>query len=642
MVLLVEHERVVANDLERTLAALGYDVTASVASAAAAIHAAETRRPDLVLMDVHVNGLQDGVEAARVLRTRFELPIVFVTDSADAGTVGRVGPIEPYGYLVKPIRTDDLRVAVDIALHKHDVESRLRDSERRLMAVLESAGEGIVIADEQGTCVVFNATAERILGIGATDALPTEWAERYGVFADDKVTPVPAHELPLVRALRGESSDGVELFVRNAKVPEGVFVSLTGRPLRDARGDLRGGVVTFSDVTEKRAQSEALRVRDEMLMRSQKVEAVGRVAGGIAHDFSNVLTIVTAACERLQDQIAVSGQSGSREIDMILRNCERAASMVRQLLAFSRQQTLAPRPIDMGRLVGSAGELLHQLLGEQIQLEIEVAPGLHAVEADPGQIEQVLMNLAINARDAMPDGGTLRVRLQTVSIDEGYAQNHSPQPAGRYVLVTVSDTGHGMDKATKERAFEPFFTTKDAHHGSGLGLSTVYGIVKQSGGYVWIDSEPGEGTLISVYLPPTSAAPVEVDTPRPRTNRVVTQKTVLLTEDEDDVRELIQDMLASQGFEVLAARNPADAMARASSFEGTIDLLLTDVVMPGGSGRDLALEMKASRPAMKVLYISGYPEHGSAQGSVLEPGAPFLPKPFTRELLLRKIRDLLT
>jgi CheY-like chemotaxis protein len=355
-----------------------------------------------------------------------------------------------------------------------------------------------------------------------------------------------------------------------------------------------------------------------------------------------VLTIVTAACERLQDQVVASGHSGSREIDMILRNCERAASMVRQLLAFSRQQTLAPRPIDMGRLVGSAGELLHQLLGEQIQLEIQVAPGLHAVEADPGQIEQVLMNLAINARDAMPHGGTLRVRLQTVSVDEGYAQNHSPQPAGRYVLVTVSDTGHGMDKATKERAFEPFFTTKDAHHGSGLGLSTVYGIVKQSGGYVWIDSEPGKGTLISVYLPPTSAAPVEVDTPRPRTNRVVTPKTVLLTEDEDDVRELIQDMLASQGFEVLAARDPADAKARASSFDGTIDLLLTDVVMPGGTGRDLALEMRASRPTMKVLYISGYPEHGSPPGSVLEPGAPFLPKPFTREVLLRKIRDLLT
>jgi PAS domain S-box-containing protein len=282
-VLLVEDERIVAKDLERTLKALGYDVTASVASATAAIHAAETRRPDLVLMDLHNNGLRDGVEAARVLRTRFELPIVFVTAFADAGTGERVSAIEPYGYLVRPIKADELRVAVEMALHKHDVESRLRDSERRLMAVLESAGEGVVVADEQGRFVVCNATAERILGIGATGARSGEWSARYGVFAEDKVTPVPARELPLVRALRGESSDQVQLFVRNARVPDGVFVSMTGRPLRDERGDLKGGVVTFSDVTEKRAAAEALRVREEMLARSQKVEAVGRVAGGIAH-----------------------------------------------------------------------------------------------------------------------------------------------------------------------------------------------------------------------------------------------------------------------------------------------------------------------------------------------------------------------
>jgi CheY-like chemotaxis protein len=263
------------------------------------------------------------------------------------------------------------------------------------------------------------------------------------------------------------------------------------------------------------------------------------------------------------------------------------------------------------------------------------------VEADPGQIEQVLMNLTINARDAMAGGGRLHVSLENVTLDPRFAEAHPPQPPGPYVLLQVVDTGHGMDADARLRAFEPFFTTKDPSQGGGLGLSTVYGIVKQSGGYVWIESEPKHGTTVSVYLPTTTARPVEAPAPRQRAQGAVSQRTLMLTEDETDVRELLQEMLTAQGFEVIAACDPADALAQAAAFKGTIHLLLTDVVMPGGTGRDLARLMTASRPAIKVLYMSGYPEHGAAPGSVLEHGAPFLSKPFTREQLLQKIRDVL-
>ncbi len=381
---------------------------------------------------------------------------------------------------------------------------------------------------------------------------------------------------------------------------------------------------------------------DELLVQSQKMEAVGRLAGGIAHDFSNVLTVITQACERLRDRIE-AGIASTTEIDMILRNTERAASLTRRLQAFSRQQVLAPRPLDLGRLVNSASELLEQFIGEDIHLSIEIAPDLRPVEADPVQIQQVLMNLAINSRDAMKDGGWLRFRAWNVTVDQLFSETHPPMKPGDWVLLEVSDTGHGMDANTKGRAFEPFFTTKDPVRAGGLGLSTVYGIVKQSEGFVWIDSVLGHGTSISIYLPPTDRPVVEAEVKKPAAKKRGVKKyaTILLTEDEDDVRELLGDMLGSQGFKVLPAANGAEALTRAAEFDGTIDLLLTDVVMPGGTGRDLARQLTAVRPGLRVLYMSGYPEHGAAPGSVLEPGVPFIPKPFTRDVLLEKIRELL-
>jgi two-component system, cell cycle sensor histidine kinase and response regulator CckA len=285
--------------------------------------------------------------------------------------------------------------------------------------------------------------------------------------------------------------------------------SLRTLELFASRMSLGGGatyvVLQWRDVGERRRTEEILKQRDEMLRRAQRMESVGRLAGGIAHDFNNVLMVITAACERLCDQVADA--SARRQIDRILRHSARAASLVRQLLAFSRQQQLSPRSTDLGQLIRQTSELIREFIGDHVQLNIDISPDLSPVKVDPGQIEQVLMNLAINARDALSEGGQLKVSARNVVIDEAFARDHPPQPAGAYALVRVSDTGHGMAPNVRERAFEPFFTTKATSRGSGLGLSTVYGIVKQSGGYIWLESEPGCGTTFDIFLPPTTESP---------------------------------------------------------------------------------------------------------------------------------------
>jgi PAS domain S-box-containing protein len=593
----------------------------------------EERPPLVILLDVN---LPDGNGLEWLARNRGRIDASVIVLTSIAGYAAGPDIVEgAQDFLVKSeVDPEQLARVLQYAADRERARRELVHSREYFQSLIEQARDLITVVDEHGVILYQSPGTRRLLGIPAE-----EFVGRSLFSLVDQ--PQAARGLALLQSvLDGRDEVPTGEFTLRRRDGAVRYVDVVASQIAPQDG-VRRIVLNTRDVTERKRAEEQLRVRDDMLVRAQKMEAVGRLAGGIAHDFSNVLTIITAACERLHDRVA-AGSESEHDIERIFRNCERAAALVRQLLAFSRQQRLAPQPIDLGGLVGRAADLLQPFIGEQILLDIDVAPGAHVVEADPVQIEQVLMNLAINARDAMPQGGRVVVRVSRVTVDEAFAADHQPQPPGDYVLLEVRDSGHGMDRATREKAFEPFFTTKDAALGTGLGLSTVYGIIKQSGGYVWIDSEPGRGTNVNVFLPPTTATPVPLEPPKRRPARKSTRKTVLLTEDEDDVRELIAEMLSEHGFDVLSARNPADALARASSFKGTIDLLLTDVVMPGGNGRDLARALTASRPRTKVLYISGYPEHGAQPGSVLEPGAPFLAKPFTRDLLLQKIRDLLT
>src|SRR5437867_8211074 len=391
---------------------------------------------------------------------------------------------------------------------------------------------------------------------------------------------------------------------------------------------------------ERKRAEEALRQSEARLRQAQKMEAVGRLAGGVAHDFNNLLTVITSYSDLLLEDLG-SDDPKHDDVAQIRKAADGAAVLTRQLLAFSRQQVLEPKVLDLKATVASTEKLLQRLIGEDVRLTTSLAPDLGAVKADPGQLEQVIINLAVNARDAMPAGGRLTIEAANMEMDDVYVRSHAPARPGRYVMLAMSDTGIGMDEQTKARIFEPFFTTKESGKGTGLGLATVYGIVKQAGGFIWVYSEPGRGSSFKVYLPRVDepVAPA-IARPAPAEPRRGTE-TVLVAEDAPSVRLVTRQVLERYGYTVLEAPTGDIALRLAAKHHGPIHLLLTDVVMPGLSGRQLAEQLAQLRREMKVLYVSGYGESAVVHHGILESGVAYLQKPFTPETLARRVRDAL-
>ncbi len=405
------------------------------------------------------------------------------------------------------------------------------------------------------------------------------------------------------------------------------------RVVRDETGRIRQLRGVMVDVTEHQQLEEEFR-------QSQKMEAVGRLAGGVAHDFNNLLTIISGYAQLAQDFLAPDHLLRPY-IDEILKAGDRASALVRRLLAFTRRQSMEPQILDLNSVIKGTEKMLRRLIGEDIEVETVLPADLGTVRSDPAQLEQVLINLSVNARDAMPNGGKLLIETGNVELDESYAQIHAAVTPGLYVMLAVSDTGLGMDAHTRAHMFEPFFTTKEKGKGTGLGLATVYGIIKQSGGNIWVYSEPGMGTTFKIYLPRVVAA---VEAPPPmliRTSQPHGSETILLVEDEDGIRSLVLGILRGRGYTVLEAGRPMEALEISKKFEGHIHLLFTDVVMPQMSGREVAAKISAARPHTKVLYMSGYTDHAIAHHGVLNPGVPFLQKPFTPDALTQKVREVL-
>jgi two-component system, cell cycle sensor histidine kinase and response regulator CckA len=409
-----------------------------------------------------------------------------------------------------------------------------------------------------------------------------------------------------------------------------IDVEIATHPIR--YGGHEAALAVIMDSTGRRHLEEQLR-------QAQKMEAVGMLAGGVAHDFNNLLTIINGYSQVILNNLRPEDPN-RHAAEQIMKAGDRAAGLTRQLLAFSRRQVLQPRVLDLNTLVTSLGNMLQRLIGEDIDLRLVLRSDLGRINADPGKLEQVLMNLAVNSRDAMPKGGILTIETANVLLDEQYAASHMAVKSGPYILVAVSDTGCGMDEATRSHLFEPFFTTKAAGKGTGLGLSTVFGIVKQSGGSLEVYSEPDRGTSVKVYLPRIDQ-PVALEAEkRGRAGKRATE-TVLLVEDDEMVRNLVRETLAREGYKVMDAPGPIEARRIAGEFRGAIHLLVTDVVMPKGGGRELADGLCRRRPGLRVLYMSGYTDNAVVANGIFEKEVSFLQKPFTPAALTAKVREVL-
>lgn len=529
-------------------------------------------------------------------------------------------------YLVKETLIPELlRKTLRYVTEYKRAESTARQSEQRFHELFENAKDILFTLDLEGRITSLNKSAEEVMG----------WPRSETLQRNIKNFVAPEHFNlcgQMMRCILNE--EPLQHFEISMLRKDGqrVLLEISARLIR-SNGEKAGVQGIARDVTERRQL-------ENTVQQSQKLEAIGRLSGGLAHDFNNLLCVIVGHAEMLLERLEPTN-TAINNITQIRKAADSAASLTRQLLAFSRKQVFHPKTLDLSAIVVETEKLVRPLIGENIELFTALNPTLGNVRVDPVQIEQVLVNLILNARDAMPQGGRLTIETATVHLEEEQESKRSLIPAGSYVMFAVTDTGCGMDEETQSRIFEPFYTTKELGKGTGLGLATVYGIVKQSGGFIWVCSELGRGTTFKVYLPRVENRVTPLRSSKRQTNVCKGTETVLLVEDAEPPRALIKEFLKDSGYMVLEAENGSEAIRIASDFRGPIHLLLTDLVMPGMGGQQLAEQLRRIRPATKVLFMSGYPNHSLAQSGIPAVGVVFLEKPFTREILSRKARQIL-
>jgi two-component system cell cycle sensor histidine kinase/response regulator CckA len=631
-IMVVEDESIVAEDMKAMLEGFGYGVPAVAFTGEEAVKKALDTQPDLVLMDVVLKGRMSGVEAVESIRSHCNIPVVYVTAYADEKTVRRAKVTEPFGYILKPFDARELQTTIEIALYKHHLEKRLRDSEQWLSTTLRSLDDAVMATDTQGCVTFMNPRAEGLTGWTQAEAIGRQVTEvlrlRHEftqVLVDDPVARVVQTGVPIELAehnLMLVAKDGTERPIDDSAAP-----------ITDNQGQIIGVVLVFRDITERRQLQEKA-------VQAEKMEAIARLAGGVAHDFNNLLTVISVYAELLLSRRNRPDQL-ERYAGEIKKAVDNATGLTGQMLTLSRKQIIQPRIVDLNALLTTMAEVLQGLVGQNIELVIAPTATLGYVNVDPAQIEQVVLNLVMNGRDAMPQGGTLTIATADVAWDESQAQHHGGGSGAASVALSVSDTGCGMDALTRSRLFEPFFSTKSGGRGTGLGLSIVYGIVSQSGGHIEVDSAPGRGATFKVYFPQAEQPAAMQKPAAPAARLQQGSETVLLVEDEDEVRAAVYESLQMRGYHVLKARHGKEALAICRRHAGPIHLLLTDVVMPQMTGPQLAQRLLPLRPEIKILYVSGYTSDALAQRNMMGLGAAFLQKPFTPDTLARQVRTVL-
>jgi len=595
-ILVVDDDAQMLRTITDILRLRGYaPVMAGTGEKALELARAMTEAPAVALVDLRLPDM-DGMDLVGRLREIASLTqVVILTGNASVDSAVRALREDSNDYLVKPVQPDQLVGTIERAgerWQRRRAEVGMRESEERLRLIFDHVSDALFIADDLGHIIDANPAACALSGKSIEDL----------------------HALTIGDVLRED--DGRVLDIRSTAFAPGVLV------------------YTVRDLTRQRKL-------EDQLVQAQKMEAVGQLAGGVAHDFNNLLTVIMSYSSLLLSDIETNAEVRG-DIQEISDAAERAAALTRQLLAFSRKQVLQTRPVNLNAVVTDVEKMLRRLIGEDISLTTRLDANLALINADPGQLEQVLINLAVNARDAMPGGGALTITTDNAVLSDEHGERHLGAAPGKYVMLAVTDTGSGMTREVQQRLFEPFYTTKGPGKGTGLGLATVHGIVKQSGGDVYVYSELGHGTTFKVYFPRlTKAAEVVMTTAEHRTVAPRGSETILLAEDDESLRALGARVLGALGYEVLVARTGAEALKIVAQHKGPIDLIATDVVMPEMNGSQLVEKVLEARPTIRVLFMSGYTDDEVMRRGVIDGQTAFLQKPFTPDLLAHKVREVL-
>jgi two-component system, cell cycle sensor histidine kinase and response regulator CckA len=644
-ILIVEDDTIIAAELEDRLKELGYDVCAKTGTAENAVMLAEGLQPDVVLMDIRLKAEMDGVEAAGIIRSKFDIPVIFLTAYADDDTLQRAKITSPYGYIIKPFEERELHTAIEIGLHKHKLEKKLRDSEQWLTATLHSIADGVVATDKGGRITFLNSPAEKLLG--------QEKERLSGLHADDVLLLLRgAGRIPLASAVESVLRQGLPLDLadhwlvgQDCEIP----VEGTITPIRDHGQGTLGAVVVLRDVTARQreeAEREKLQAR---LFQAQKHDALAATAGSLIHEFNNLMTAIIGSASLILADIPPGAQDLREGAERIKWAGQTATSLLSQILPQQGRQILRPQVFDLDVSLARMVEGLTHLAGNRIEVRHRPGTSGHCVQADPAQIDEMITHLATNALEAMPEGGVLTLETDVVCLQDEDCREWPAARPGTFVCVSVADTGIGMDEETLARCFEPFYSTKSKN--AGLGLPTVSSLLRQNGGWIDVDSIPGQGTTSHAYLPAvrdqqqaqtgTGALPEETTWPAAVRAKNGEQKRILLVEDDEKVQAAVAAMLRARGYAVFRAGCARTALELFEANDGAFDLLFSDVALPDKDGLDLADYCLSQCPAMGVLFTSGYTDGRSCWSLINERGYHFLQKPFELQELLAAVEQAL-
>ena len=628
--LIVEDERIIAEDIKRTLLQFDYNVIEIISYGEIVLERYNELNPDLILMDIMLAGEINGIETAGRIKEKHNVPIIYLTAYANEPILESAKITEPFGYLIKPFEEHELHATIEMAFYRYKIENNLRQSEKKYRLLFNSIADPVFIITEDGEkffdCndVVLNKygyTKEELISLPASKLYIKEEHEQLAHYLKEKNT--------------GDSP----IFTHISKSGEKIIVELHKSKIIFKNEQVL--LIIARDITKRKQAEDEKRTVQEQLYQSQKMEVVGKLAGGIAHDFNNLLTAINGYSDLALKKMD-NGSNAYNDIKVIKDCGERAARLTKQLLGFSRKQIAEKINLNLNLTITELEKMLNRLIGDEISLETNFQSPLCMIYADKSQIEQVLVNLVVNARDAIEGHGKIIISTTKELLTEEFLKHHDLDTSHEYIMISVVDTGVGMSEKIQEKIFEPFFTTKEVDKGTGLGLSTVFGIVKQNNGIILVESVEGKGSEFKIYLPQIITETIEDKAVKNELQDLPTgNETILLVDDEDSIRDFLSEILEEQGYIVIKASNGKKGLRKFKEINDKIHLLISDITMPEMSGSELANELRKLQPDIKTLFISGYTDKNIIQEQSSNANVSFLQKPFTYDSIISKVREIL-